>query len=59
MIDDQTFAALKAALAFCDAVQASPQTERALLEHADRFRRIVMIAVCRDGAQPDDWQGAR
>lgn len=59
MLDDITTAALTAALDLCDLVQASAQTERSVLQEADRCRRGVMIALCKDGMQPDEWEPLR
>jgi hypothetical protein len=58
-VDDLTITAIRAALALCDAVQASAQSERALLEHADRCRRASSQALRKHGDASDVWQGAR
>ena len=56
MLDDLTHAALKAALDLCNAAQASAQSERALLEHADRCRRAVTQATRKHAGEVDVWE---
>ena len=56
MLDDITTAALTAALDLCNAVQASAQSERALLEHADRCRRACTMAMRKHAGDVDVWE---
>ena len=56
MLDDITTAALRAALDLCNAVQASAQSERALLTEADRCRRACTMATRKHADERDVWE---
>ena len=55
-VDDLTIIAIRAALELCNAVQASAQSERSLLEHADRCRRACAQALRKHESASDVWE---